>query len=1069
MPPRAHPPPVTVPPLTPSQPIPRPSASVRSVSADPPFLHTSSSSESGDVLSSLSVVRHTRRARPHPAGQRSRTPSPASRRAAFASTSANVSPSPLSPASAPPVPHHGRELARVNKKRSAASASIASIAKSASVQDQIGAYVKRTAANVSERVEENAERVVKALRGAEEDASQQVQDVQMESLNYDNLLDYVNERAVNDDKAQQRRHTCNLLLLKVAMTVAIAFTTAMLMSQHTRTTATCRALALCLLRPLTYLPSSRRRYFVNTIVKWASAKRIDTTVGLIETGYSALAYFSYTVASIAITAIASFLCTVIAPHARGGGVPYLFAYLNGTNVLQFFTLRIVSVKVVALAFTIAGGLTLGMEGPFVYIGGGVALLLSRGWDLLPGVSPHGRYTRILRNINEERIFMACGLAAGLSVAFSAPIAGILFAMEGATSFLTITAVLRIFACSMAALFFKDLSFNGWSAHISTTNLIVIVGQDTTVAWEVPEVLAFTLMAFIGGALGAMAVHLNVLITRWRHHHMEDRIKANMSEVALITGVTASIMFVLPLMFGCEAMPPFCADDGETRCQSLYCPLGSYSQVGSLVFSSSDIVARNLFDRTISLQNEYDPFPLLVYMTVYVVLVAWVYGAYVPGGLFVPSIVIGGCYGRVVGYIGEAYVSSAINPGVYALLGAAGMLGGFTRLGLPVVVMLVEMTGDATYLLPIMYVATLAKLFADYLEPPLYPQHMQIERIAQLGDKIPLAIQQLQAKDLSRAHYQAVHDIDTLERILDVLDLTKASTLPVTDEEGRFVGQIARASIAYALKYTPLYSTREAAIRRKELKPTDGRRLSAAGPLTSSGGSALGEELNATGGHADLLLAESAMGDWHDTNATITADFHEAHLGYFLNLRSLLDTGVFTVQQSTSARRVHAMFRRLGLSHLCVIDHQHQLRGIITRRSLITVQSKEELHSHEEAVHGEPDEQSSELTDIVEDEERDQQGVEPDELDQADVDEVKRPLPQGQVVEEGVKEVVEEKTRRGAPALSSRRAAATRTSSPQPFIAVTITPPAGPAAEQRPGLLRRKSTVQRIQQHTRDLR
>ena len=467
------------------------------------------------------------------------------------------------------------------------------------MHDAIEAYVKRTAALVNERVEDGAATVVKALRGPEQDERLQVQDVQMESLNYDNLLDYVNERSlVEGGEGRAAAHA--LLLLKVLMTVSIAFVTAMLM------------------------------YAVSSVVSWASARRINTTVQWIATGYSALAYFSFVLASICLTAVASFLCTVIAPHARGGGVPYLFAYLNGTNVSKYFTLRIVAVKVCALAFTIAGGLTLGMEGPFVYIGGGVALLLSKCWDLLPGVQPNGKYTRIIRNINEERIFMACGLAAGLAVAFSAPIAGILFAMEGATSFLTVSAVLRIFGCSMFAMFFKDLSFNGWSAHIETTNLITIVSEDVNYSWRVPEVAAFTLMAALGGGLGAVAVHLNVRITRWRHHYMGERIAGNMSEVALITAVTASIMFVLPLMFGCAVMPAFCADNGEVRCQSLFCPLGAYSEIGSFVFSSSDIIARNLFDRTISLHNEYDVFPLLLYMTLYLMLVAWVYGAYVPG-------------------------------------------------------------------------------------------------------------------------------------------------------------------------------------------------------------------------------------------------------------------------------------------------------------------------------------------------------------------------------------------------------------------------------------------------------
>ena len=336
----------------------------------------------------------------------------------------------------------------------------------------------------------------------------------------------------------------------------------------------------------------------------------------------------------------------------------------------------------------------------------------------------------------------------------------------------------------------------------------------------------------------------------------------------------------------------------------------------------------------------------------------------------PSIVIGGCYGRVVGHVGSAYVSPSINPGVYALLGAAGMLGGFTRLGLPVVVMLVEMTGDATYLLPIMYVATLAKLLADYLEPPLYPQHMAIEHIAQLGDRIPLAIACLTAADIAKTDFQALRDVDTLGHILDVLDLTKASTLPVLDERGLFIGQIARQSIAYALKYTPLYSSKEAALRKKETRPAAASSAQPQQPqqqqhdpqaapslLTGSGGSAYAEaELLSTAGHRELLLAEGAMGDWHDTvdyAATLNADFHSAHLRYFLNLRPLIDTGVFTVTQETSNKRIHAMFRRIGLSHLCVLDHSHRLTGIITRRSLLSGLQQQQQHDalHDDAAAG----------------------------------------------------------------------------------------------------------------------
>jgi len=75
-----------------------------------------------------------------------------------------------------------------------------------------------------------------------------------------------------------------------------------------------------------------------------------------------------------------------------------------------------------------------------------------------------------------------------------------------------------------------------------------------------------------------------------------------------------------------------------------------------------------------------------------------------------------------------------------------MLGGFTRSALPIVIMLIEFTGDATYLLPIMYCGICSKFLADSLFPPLYPQHMALEKLPTLSDKLHPIISKLTAKE-----------------------------------------------------------------------------------------------------------------------------------------------------------------------------------------------------------------------------------------------------------------------------------------------------------------------------------
>ena len=112
-----------------------------------------------------------------------------------------------------------------------------------------------------------------------------------------------------------------------------------------------------------------------------------------------------------------------------------------------------------------------------------------------------------------------------------------------------------------------------------------------------------------------------------------------------------------------------------------------------------------------------------------------FGIKVPAGIYVPSMVVGGFMGRIVGhtvqYLVFAFPTSplfaacpvsvgpgegCVTPGVYALVAAGATMCGVTRLSVTLVVILFELTGSLDHVLPFSLSVLVAKWTADALEP-----------------------------------------------------------------------------------------------------------------------------------------------------------------------------------------------------------------------------------------------------------------------------------------------------------------------------------------------------------------
>ncbi|EEH22930.2 hypothetical protein PABG_05141 [Paracoccidioides brasiliensis Pb03] len=514
-------------------------------------------------------------------------------------------------------------------------------------------------------------------------------------------------------------------------------------------------------------------------IPWRKAFHVDSKGG----GY-VLEYIIFILYAILFATAASVLVKYFAIYAKHSGIPEIKVVLGGFVIKKFMGTWTLLVKSLGLCFAVASGLWLGKEGPLVHVACCCANLIMKPFPSL--------------NHNEarKREILSAAAAAGISVAFGSPIGGVLFSLEQLSYYFPDKTMWQSFVCAMVA------AVTLHALNPFRTGKIVLYQVTYSRGWHRCELLPFALLGIFGGLYGGLFIKVNMKVTRWRK---ERNLSSPILQVVAVALVSAMINFpntfmraqlselVYYLFAECASVP----DDQFGLCKTGDASLGV---IGLLLLAA----VLGFFLASIT------------------------FGLDIPAGIILPSLAIGALSGRALGIAFEMWQKAQPNlllfrncepdvpciiPGTYAIVGAASALGGATRMTVSIIVIMFELTGAITYVIPIMIAVMLSKWCGDtFGKRGIYESWIQLNEypfIEQRDDVIlpDVPVSQVMTSIHDLSVITAVgHTIDTL---LKLLNTTSYRGFPVVSDTSNptLLGYISRNELSYALKSVTSRSSR----------------------------------------------------------------------------------------------------------------------------------------------------------------------------------------------------------------------------------------------------------------------
>jgi chloride channel protein, CIC family len=448
-------------------------------------------------------------------------------------------------------------------------------------------------------------------------------------------------------------------------------------------------------------------------------------------------YFLIPVSTIIGGAVAGLLIYRFAPEAEGHGTDAAIdAFHNKSGVIRK---RIPLIKTIASAFTIGSGGSAGREGPTAQIAAGFGSIVGGIFRL---------------SAQDRRIAVATGIGAGIGSIFKSPFGGAILSAEILYSGPDIEAEALIpsfIASPVGYVIFA--SFTGFSPVFGYVN------------YNFTHPLNLVIYALLG-ALCAGAGRLYTY-SFYSIRGLFERFRISNYFKPIIGGAIAGVVGIFfPEVLG----------------------LG-YGFLQFLIDGNFAAITTNYFAVPILLA-------LVVIVFVKIFATSFTVGSGGSGGVFAPSLVIGGFVGAALWMVINQLSPGLIPaPAPVVIIGMMALFAGVGRVPIAVVLMVSEMTGTLSMLVPAM-VAVVISYYLVGAKFTIYKSQVfsKADSPAHRGEyNIPL-MSRITVADAMKTDVITLSEGDTVDRTFALMTEKKIRGIPIVSQDKKVIGMVTISDI-----------------------------------------------------------------------------------------------------------------------------------------------------------------------------------------------------------------------------------------------------------------------------------